>query len=436
MSAVVAAGSGGALSPPAPGSGGASTPDLPGSGGASTPDLPGSGGAVGVFVPGDSGGSVDLPSVGASGGYVQVVPASGGLGATGGLPTSSRDAGSRGGDVVSSADAAADTLVPTVLGDGAPVDPPIGTTAYLSVDSTSVDLGSITLGKSASTIVIVTNTGVLSSGFITVTPGTGLTVTGCPGKLAASASCALTISATPSTLGSFAGNVSIASSPGTTTPIQVTVSAATVQGGQFVVAPAMVALGNIFVGTPIQVTVTITALTPVIDLNVTLSGPDIASDPSSTCTRLLAADTACTKVVNFIAASVGPKNDGVVVSAGGLTKSVPITATALTRAKLAMTPSTAVFAVKMGAVGTAITFSIANAGDVASGALNVAVLGANAEDFGIVSNTCMVLAPLALCSVSVVFSPKSSSSESASLVVTDTGEGASWVSAVLTGTGY
>ena len=87
---------------------------------------------------------------------------------------------------------------------------------------------------------------------------------------------------------------------------------------------------------------------------------------------------------------------------------------------------------------------MANAGDVATGVLSVSIAGDNVVDSGdnsvefVATNNCLILAPLASCTVSIVFEPQvaGTTAEVATLTVTDTGVGGSAVSAALTGTAY
>lgn len=117
--------------------------------------------------------------------------------------------------------------------------------AILTVDKSSVEFGSngegldggaavdaggavtrpIELGSSGVATVVVTNSGNAASGALAVVTGAEVTTSGCYGALAPAATCSLTITATPTTLGQFSSSVSIWASPGALTPIQITVSA-------------------------------------------------------------------------------------------------------------------------------------------------------------------------------------------------------------------
>ena len=315
-------------------------------------------------------------------------------------------------------------------------------TAALVVDKSTVNLGPLDLNMTGVGTLTVTNVGKVTSGAVIVSASSGVYVAGCDGALAAFASCTLTIKVTSTAAGAFSGTVSISANPGTIAPTVVAVTASIACEGVFSAYPSVIDLGNLFVGIPApKQTITVTTPCALSDLGVTQSGPDISVDKAaSTCTAALAAGASCTVVVNFIAASAGSKSDGIVISAGGAggkVVSVPITAVAQNTAKLVISPSAAAFAAAIGTTSSPIVFGVANAGDVATGALSVAMTGANAADFTMTS-TCMILAPLAACTVSVAWKPValSATAANATLTVADLGVGASTVSVALTGTAY
>jgi hypothetical protein len=310
--------------------------------------------------------------------------------------------------------------------------------ASLVITPTIVNLGTLELGRSANATVVVTNTGAASSGAIVLNPSVGVTVVGCAGVLAPQTSCILTILVTPVALGAFSGTVSITANPGTVVPLITSFTGVVGQTGQFAVSPALIDLGNVPVGARMQQTITVTALTAISDLTVGLLGMDVTRDPTSTCTEIMATGVSCAVVVNFAAISPGPKSDSVVITAGGRAVAVPVTATAQAPAKLVMSQPSAAFVATANAASSPVTIAVANAGDVPTGTLTVSMAGANHADFKLTTSGCTLLAPLATCAVSVVFTPSATSAgtETATLTVTDSGPGASTVSAILTGTVY
>jgi len=311
--------------------------------------------------------------------------------------------------------------------------------AVLNLTPSSVTFGTVDLGKSVSGAVVVANVGTARSGSLVVNPGVGLTVTGCSSVLLPETSCTLIFTATPTALGPFASSISVTANPGTSSPLLILVTGTVVQAGQFSVAPGTIDLGTIVVGAlaPKQ-TITIATQSALADLAVLSSGPDVKIDATTTCTSTLAAGVTCVVVVNFSASTTGSKSDSIVISAGGRTVTVPITATVVNFAKLVISPSTAAFATTVGVTSSSITFAVANSGDLATGALTASITGAHAADFAILANSCGMLAPLSACSISVVFAPSytSAAAETATLTVQDGGVGASAVKAALSGSVY
>ncbi len=324
---------------------------------------------------------------------------------------------------------------------GGTAQPEVGsaTGAALVVSLGNVNVGTIDLGKSVSGALFVTNVGATASGELTVLPGVGVAVTGCSSALQPGATCTITYTVTPTMVGTFASSISVAADPGATPPLAIKVTGIVVQPGQFSVAPAAIDLGFLPVGVPATPqTITVTTQGALTDLSVLASGPEVKIDATSTCAATLAAGVTCTVVVDFVAASTGSKSDSIVISAGGKTLAVPITAAVGAMAKLAVTPSTAAFAAAVNTSSSAVVFSVANAGDMATGSLSAAITGANAAEFTLAANNCLLLAPMSVCSISIVFAPRTTDqvTKIATLTVTDSGAGASTVKAALNGTAY
>jgi len=305
----------------------------------------------------------------------------------------------------------------------------------LAVDKSMLNFGILDVGATATGTLTVTNVGRVSTGPLTITVTAGLAATGCSGTLAPGASCVVVVSVTPTAVGPWSGTIAITASPGAVTPLLVSVSAVVGGGPLFAVSPAAIDLGTVLVGLPApKATIMVTAGIAITDLVVTTTGADLSIDRvASTCTSTLAAGASCAVVVAFTAASSGQKTDALVISGGGAAGkvvSVPITALAQNPAKLAINPSsTQAFAASVGQTSTPITFGVANLGDVATGPIAVTVTGPNAAEF-IATTSCLVLEPLAGCTVAVVFKPAADSTTAvtATLTVTDSGPGASWVS--------
>jgi hypothetical protein len=311
-------------------------------------------------------------------------------------------------------------------------------TAILNIDKTSIDMGVLYLGKTTYAFVVISNIGDKTSGvLVTVPAGPGISATGCTGALAPHTSCSLSIGATPTSAGVLAGSVSVSAAPGTATPLQIAVTAKVLQSS-FSVAPTAIDLGNVAVGQAVQVTVTVQAESDLTGLNMGVSGPDLLVDATTTCTSVLAAGTTCAAVVNFRATTVGvATSDSIVVSQGGVSKAVPITAMVFSAAKLAATPMAASLVAGPGATSSPVDVNVGNVGGMATGLLGVALTGANAADFRITKETCSIVAldSAKFCTVTVVYAPAPTAmaNEVASLTVTDTGPGASVATVALSG---
>ena len=316
------------------------------------------------------------------------------------------------------------------------VGSPVG--AVLGITPNSVNFGTVSLGNSATATVAVVNTGTAASGTLTVLPSFGVMVTGCTGVLQPQASCTVTITVVPTNAGAFDGLISIAADPGAIPPLQVSVSGMVILPGQFTVSPAAIDLGTIPVGLAPPQTITVSALSFLADLSVTLSGREVTREVASTCLSTLPAGITCTVVMGFWATSTGSKSGSIIISAGGTMVVVPITATVVNPAKLVVTPTTAAFATAVSIASSPITIGVGNAGDIATGALTATITGPNAADFAVMTNTCTLLAPLNICAIAIVFTPRATSAapKTASLTVRDFGADASTAIVALTGTAY
>lgn len=125
----------------------------------------------------------------------------------------------------------------------------------------------------------------------------------------------------------------------------------------------------------------------------------------------------CTVEVLFRPTSLGSKIGSLSVSVGGRTVSASLSGTGIAPAQLAISPAQQVLSGVPGTVGPPVVFTIANIGEVATGAVAVALAGPNRSDFKFISNGC--LPPLAMgasCQVSVALSTVAAGAKSAQLI--------------------
>jgi hypothetical protein len=381
--------------------------------------------------------------------------------------------------------------------DGAIASVPLIGTAYsydpLQITLASGDLGSVLVGSTGTPVVFsLTNTGDSPSGPLAVSVSSSDFVIATDTCTAVSlaprvGTCSVGIALRPATVGAKTatltitdsnGNPAIKTLTGMGVPIALALDASIVasfdgggsvdqsidrqseapvgrdggaggaevtQPGPIAVSVASIDLGNLMVGAAApQRAIYVTAISAITDLSVQATGVDVTIDPMSSCTTALAAGMTCIVVVDFLAKSPGSKSDSIVISGGGRTISVAITAVAQNPAKLVINSSNGAFFAAVGTTSSPITFGVANTGDLGTGALSVSITGDNAVDSGanavdfVATSDCLILAPLASCTVSIVFEPQAAgtSAEVATLTVTDTGAGGSAVSAALTGTAY
>lgn len=299
----------------------------------------------------------------------------------------------------------------------------------------TVNVGSVDVGTVSSALpVSITNTGGVAAPLtITAAPAGLIAATGCGATLPAGQSCVLQVTGSPTVVGAFQGSVTVAATGGNT--VVIVVQGTGVAPGNFTVAPTAIDLGSLAVGQVVQTTVTVTANANLTGLSTTVRGTDLRIEATSTCGATLSANQSCTVAVRFTAGAAGASSgNAVVVSQGGVTKTVPITANVLTPAKLAATPATAGLTARVGETSPPQTINIGNIGGMASGQLAVAIAPAS---FKVVSETCSIvtLAAGATCSVVITYSPAATATapELGTLTVTDRGVGASVATVALSG---
>jgi hypothetical protein len=163
-------------------------------------------------------------------------------------------------------------------------------------------------------------------------------------------------------------------------------------------------------------------------LSLAVNGPDfVVPAAMDHCAGVAALEPGgfCEFEVEFKPVSRGMKIGSVVASASAQIVTSSLAGTAATPPQLVISPPTATFSGVSGQSGTPVIFTVANAGDAFTGALTVALGGADAEDYAITSNLCLgALAAYTTCTVQVAFKPVSAGVKSAILSVTSLPGGA------------
>jgi hypothetical protein len=328
----------------------------------------------------------------------------------------------------------------------APIDAPLPP-AQLSISPLTSDFGSQTVGNTSSAMSFtVTNTGGSPSGSISAQiMGSGsanfaVETTTCT-TLDVNATCTVQVSFTPATPGQKTANLVVSATPGGS--VTSALDGTGIALGDILLTPGNQAFGNVVVGatsaTAATFTVTNTGGTTTGTLNTTMTGSDAGDFEVETDTcdgATLAGSATCMITVSFSPTSAGAKTASLQVAGtpGGTTSSA-LTGNALENARLVINPTILDFGtvVSMQSSGNQ-TFTVTNAGGVASGGVTPALTGADAGQFFIASGNCSApLNPGASCNVIVQFRPTSAGAKAAQLAVSGSPGGTA--SASLLGTG-
>ncbi len=292
-------------------------------------------------------------------------------------------------------------------GGGTPAD------AFLELDHSRMDFGTIVLGTTATDTFTLTNRGASTSGIpsIGVAPGRSsdpVTISGCDAALAPGESCALTIGVTPPDLGLYENFVRITAAPGADPYLSIYVVGRA--SGFEISPPAILELGNVPPGVPIQHSIVVTATVPISELDVWTVGDELSLDAAATtCTETLAAGASCVVTVQLLSPDVGWSDVMVGIRAGGdlgQMAAVGITANVTSADDLAVEPENPPpFVAYFDETSEPVVFTVTNVGDTTSGTITSTVVGEWGSDYAISDTDCTTLAPQETCTVSVVCSP-------------------------------
>jgi hypothetical protein len=270
--------------------------------------------------------------------------------------------------------------------------------AGIKLAATSNDFGSVEIGRmSAPFTFAVTNTGsgVAGKPQISISSGDFTQTSDC-GAIPSGVTCYVTVVFRPTSVGAKTATLTIASVPGGIVSANLSGAGVTVA---LAVSPAVHDFGTTLIGSesdPFTFTVTSTGGATVAGLNVTLTGADfIAPMVGNKCAGVtsLPPGASCTIQVQFKPTSRGFKSGSLIASAGGQTVTSALSGQGLTPAQLAVSPMQVNLSGLAGQLGAPVTVTVGNVGDSATGAIGIALGGANPGDFKITSNGC--LAPLA-----------------------------------------
>ncbi|MFN8512851.1 MAG: choice-of-anchor D domain-containing protein [Chloroflexia bacterium] len=330
----------------------------------------------------------------------------------------------------------------------APVTPPtvnvtgIGTSAVFTFDPAALNFGPVQVNTTATLTTLVTNHtgGPASITGISGLGGTPFTVVGnsCLNLLLPDgASCAITVTFTPTAVQYYAASLTLNLSTGGTVSIALTGNGVPQPLPLISITPAYLDFGYVQTGqqAPAQ-TITIKNIGS-IDVaipNVAVTfGNAFFIESADTCTgQVLQPGQQCTVSVYFApGASTGPLTGAVTVTtnAPSSTHTVPLFGNGIT-AGLSIAPSSLNFGnVQVGTVSAAQTITVTNTGSGPVNITNWGLIGINPGQFEVVDNTCMsggnpaTLPPGGSCTFAVRFIPTATGAKSAQLSITDSAAG-------------
>ena len=301
-----------------------------------------------------------------------------------------------------------------------------GTLAFTSTNGTTSAAQMATLmntGNAALTISGITIGGAGSSTFAETNT--------CGSSLAAGASCAISVTFTPSSVTSFTATLSVADNA-TGSPQTTTLNGT----GTAAAAPAATLTPGTLTFTSTNGTTSAAQMATLMNTGnaaLTISGITIGGAGASTfaetntCGSSLAAGASCTISVTFTPSSVTSFTATLSVAdnATGSPQTTTLngTGTAAPEPGASLTPGTLTFSDTVGTTTAAQTATLMNTGDAPLAISSIAITGANPAEFA-ETNTCgSSLAAGASCTISVTFTPDSASSFTATLSVTDNAPG-------------
>jgi hypothetical protein len=315
------------------------------------------------------------------------------------------------------------------------------TAAQIVVSPILQSFGSIPLSQTSSDVTFtVSNTGGALTGVISATvSGTNpsdfaIGTDNCTSTLAGGSSCALSIHFSPSIAGTESATLNVSAVPGGSVAASLNGSGSTASIG---LSPSPFGFENEVVGeTSSATTFTVTnsgnAATGI--PMVTIGGTDATQFKLSTnaCTAAMPAGGTCTVGVEFVPTAAGARSATLELTANpGGAATAAITGTAVSNAVIGISPGFQSFGqVQASQTSSPASFTVTNNGGVSTGALTATFAGTNASEFSVLSDSCQgsTLAPLALCSLSVVMDPKTLGAKTASLNVTGSPGGTATVS--------
>lgn len=310
----------------------------------------------------------------------------------------------------------------------------------VNASPTSLAFGSWQLNTNTMQTVILSNVGVvpftISGIAITGTNASEFSqTTTCGATLAAAATCTVSVTFTPTSMGAKTASLGVNGNATVTVPMTGTGLAP--RAG---VSPASLSFNATQIGessTTKIVTLSNSGNMALTIGGITRNGTNATSfSQTTTCGTSLAAAASCTISVTMRPRTSGPLAANLVITSNDPTNptlSVPLSGIG---SAIRVSPTSLTFSSQtVGTVSTSKSVSITNLGGSAISISGIAVTGANSADFsGGMTTTCGAsLAAASSCTVSVKFSPNAAGTRTAAITITDA-DASSPQTVTLTGT--
>ena len=289
-------------------------------------------------------------------------------------------------------------------------------------------------GTAALTITGISVTGANASNF-------GQTNT-CGASLAAGASCTISVTFTPASVGSLSAAISVADSA-TGSPHSAALTGTGI-APQAVLSPNPLAFPGTTVGTNQRLALPMTLSNPgtatLTITSISVTGTNASSfTQTNTCGATLAVGASCTITVKFTPASAAALSAAISVvdSASGSPHTAALTGTGVAPLipQAVLSPASLTFpSTTINTPATPLPLTLSNPGNAPLNISSIAVTGANAGSFGETNNCGATLAAGASCTITVSFTPAAAATLTAAISVTDNAA-ASPQSVTVTGTG-
>lgn len=312
-----------------------------------------------------------------------------------------------------------------------------GSPSAVALLPAELNFGQVALGATSSPLQITVQNTESTAVSVTSLAFAGpfaLATNACGTSIAASSSCQLTVTYTPTGAGAASGAMTLVDSAGTQTAVLTGTGA---KPPTDTLAPLSLSFPATVVGQPSSamiVTLTNSGDLPLTAISVAASGPFQAS---SACGGQLAAQSSCAITVVFNPTATGVQSGTLTVTDALRTQTVALSGTGLQPPAISVSPSSLMFpAQQVGVASAQLALTITNTGGAPMASLSFPVTGPSAASFSVASTTCgATLNAGSSCKAQIVFTPAVAGGNVATVTVTSPTPGVKAVPVAVSGTG-